>query len=325
MKLTKKPTAIKNDICIKGERTTCGSKMLDNFVPPYNATVADKLTAAGFTLNPGRQMDENSSADYDLALCSDHNGLARRLATANKLIALKPTYGSVSRYGLITPAPSLDQITPIGKTVRDVAELYNIICGADEKDSTTIERDYPDFTADDEAIAHLYKIGAVVGTRCAAFLSPIKINLPSAEHALTAFQIIACAEGFSNLARYDGIKFGYRSDNAATLAELYENTRAEGFGEWTKKSIILGAIALSKQYRHQYYDRAIRARAQITAELNTAFEQCDIIIAPLDETWSVIPNLTGCPSITIGGIQLIGPKFSEEMLFRVATEVEKNA
>ncbi|MCL2837866.1 MAG: amidase family protein [Oscillospiraceae bacterium] len=325
-----KTISIKDDICIKGELTTCGSKMLANFKPPYNATVVDKLAAACFNVIGGNTMDENSSIDADFALCSDHAGLARRFAMANSLIALKPTYGSVSRYGLITPAPSLDQISPIGKTVRDVAELYSVICGMDERDSTTVERDYPNFCENlDKGIE-----GIIVGT---AFCRPqqnilggkmpplqktIPIELPSIEYASTVFQIIAYAETFSNLARYDGIKFGYRSENAATLAELYENTRAEGFGYDTKKQIITGAIALSRDNRHLYYDRAIRGRAKLCAELDNAFAQSDVIITPLDDSWTVIPNLTGCPAIAVGGIQIIAPKFSEELLFRAARTIE---
>jgi len=322
MNLTGKSITIKNDICIKGELTTCGSKMLADFKPPYNATVVDKLTAAGLVIIPDQAVDESQFLGSDFALCSDHEGLARRFATTNGLVALKPTYGSVSRYGLITPAPSLDQISPIGKTVRNVAELYSVICGADERDSTTIDRDYPNFTETIDGGISDVKIGIPSSFNFPTENPTSPIDLPTAEHAAATHQIIACAETFSNLARYDGIKFGHRSENAATLAELYENTRAEGFGYNTKKQIITGAIVLSRDNRHLYYDRAIRARAKLCAELNKAFEQCDVIITPLDDSWTVIPNLTGCPAIAINGLQIIAPKFGEELLFRAARTIE---
>jgi len=271
---------IQNNICVKGKLTTCDIRMLENFIPPYNATVVDKLASAG-----------NISGE-NLELSSDYDGSMRRNAAERGLVALKPTCGSVSRYGLITGAPSLEVIIPIGKTVDDVAALYRIIREEDICGTAAVECETPNICDN--------------------------IELPSAEYAQTAHSIIACAERFSNLARFDGIKFGHRSENSATLAELYENSRGEGFDDIIKKQIIAGAIFLSREYRHLYYDRAVRARAKITAEVSAALEQCDVISAPLNGEWAVIPNLTGLPALTVGNAQLIGKKFSEELLFRVA-------
>jgi Asp-tRNA(Asn)/Glu-tRNA(Gln) amidotransferase A subunit family amidase len=276
--LNEKTIAIKDNICIKDEPATCGLKMLDDFVSPYNATVVDKLIAAGFSIAPEPPA----------------------IAAEAEYIKLKPTRGAVSRYGLITATPSLEEITPMGKTVDEVAELFNIIRGVDEKDVTTI-----------------------VGANCVRpQADDIKTGkLPPIKYAKTTYNIIAAAEMFSNYARFDGIRYGYRSDNAETLTELYENTRAEGFDEETKKQIITGAIALSKQYRHLYYDRAVRARAKICEEVNAAFQKCDVIITPIDDNSAIIPNLTGLPAIFVAGKQKKKKKFSEELLFQVAREV----
>lgn len=284
-----KTIAIKNNICIKNTPTDCGTKMLENFVAPYNATVVDKLTAAG--LNVTRDSSE-------LALSSCCN-LMSESGSQQQNIMLKPTRGAVSRYGLITACPSLEEITIIGQTVDDVAELFNIVRGIDEKDSTTVD-------------------GVAIGI-------PQEIRkgeLPNIDYAKITHDIIAAAETFSSLARFDGIKFGHRSENAATLADLYENTRAEGFDYNTKLQIMLGGVALSRENRRLYYDRAIRARAKITEEINTIFENCDIIVTPIDENSAVIPSLIGLPSLVLPkSIQIIGPKFSEELLLHAAKEV----
>ena len=295
-----KTISIKDNICIKGKLTTCGMKMLENFVPPYNATVVDKLVAAGLTIADG---------ETDLALSSSSGENCLPLQD----IMLKPTRGAISRYGLITATPSLEEITIIGERVDEVAELFNVIRGVDEKDSTTIN------VGDARpSVPKNQTIGALAGEYGSPLQNTISVEIPNIEQARTAYNIIAAAETFSNLARFDGMKFGHRSENAETLTELYENTRAEGFDYNTKKQIMLGAVVLSRQYRHLYYDRAIRARAKIAEEMNAAFEKCDVIVASLDENSGIIPNLTGLPAIAVGNVQIIGPKFSEELLFEIA-------
>jgi len=344
MNSSKKPIGIKNNICVKGKSVTCGSKTLENFVPPYNATVMDKLyEVAGddvgiriFNMaefSTGAEVTVfNRGEEIDCALSSDYDGTERQFAASNGFVALKPTYCSVSRYGLISAYPSLETIAPIAKTVRGVAELYGIICGADEKDSTTVERNYCDFAANIDNEIGKIKIGTFSGGLTTSNPLNTKIEnlgfkivgvgVISAQHAVNTHKIIACCEMFSSLARFDGIKFGHRSENAETLAELYNNTRAEGFGYETKKQILLGAVMLSKQHRIYYYNKAILARAKITEEINDMFKRCDVVATPLDATYTTMPNLAGLPAIAVKGVQLIGPKFSEELLFKVARVIE---
>jgi len=281
-----KTIAIKDNICVKGEAATCGMKMLENFIPPYNATVVDRLNANEFTVT-------RESADLMLSSSTGEH------SSPLQGIMLKPTRGAVSRYGLITATPSLEEITIIGKTVNDVEELFNIVRGVDEKDSTTVAGKNVDIPAN-------IKIG----------------ELHEIEYASTAHKIIACGETFSNLAKFDGMKFGYRSENAETLTELYENTRAEGFDYDTKLKILLGGVVLGREYRHLYYDRAVRARAKICEDVNAVLETCDVIVTPLGGNYAVIPNLTGLPAIVVGDKQIIGRKFSEELLLMVAKTME---
>ncbi len=396
------PVGIKDNICTKGLLTTCSSKMLYNFVPPYNATVMNKLIADDIVVTGKLNMDEfamGSSTENSyfkktknpidltrvpggssggsaaavaageaiVALGSDTGGSIRQPASFCGVVGLKPTYGSVSRYGLVAFASSLDQIGPIGKSVKDVAMLYSAICGADKMDATSVRREYPDFTAclgkgvkgltigipkeyfgagiDPEvraavtAAAKIYEQGGATVK---------EISLPSTDYALSAYYIIASAEASSNLARFDGVKYGYRTENYSNLTEMYEKTRSEGFGAEVKRRILLGTFVLSSGYYDAYYKRAKLLQKRIAAEFADAFTGCDFILTPTTpmtafklgenmndplkmyagDICTVTVNIAGLPALSIPcgvdqkgmpiGMQMIGAKFSEDLLLNAA-------
>ena len=401
------PVAIKDNICTKGLLTTCASKILYNFNPPYNATVIEKLAASDVVFPGKLNMDEfamGSSCEnsaikpthnpHDLsrvpggssggsaaavaagqaimALGSDTGGSIRQPASYCGIVGLKPTYGSVSRYGLIAFASSLDQIGPMARTVEDTAMLYSAICGHDKHDATSVAREYPDFTklmnqgvkglrigipneyfgegVTDEvkksvmdAVNQLKSEGAVVKS----------ISLPSTDAALAAYYIISSAEASSNLARFDGVKYGYRAQNAENLIDLYEASRSEGFGDEVKRRIMLGTFVLSSGFFDAYYKRAKVLQQKIGAEFTEAFENCDIIATPTSpftafklgenvddplkmyaaDICTITLNIASLPGMSIPcgvgadgmpiGLQLIGPRFSEATLFNVAHHYEK--
>lgn len=399
--LTGIPVGIKDNICTEGIVTTCASKMLYNFMPPYNATVIEKLQKAGYVLPGKLNMDEfamgsscetshfkqtHNPHDPDrvpggssggsaaavaageaiLALGSDTGGSIRQPASCCGVIGLKPTYGSVSRYGLIAFASSLDQIGPFGRCVEDVAALYGVLCGHDPMDATSARRDYPDFAARlqgnvqglrigipkeyygegldpdvygliREALSDLEKAGATL----------VDVSLPSTDYALAAYYIISSAEASSNLARYDGVKYGYRTEKYDSLNEMYEKSRSEGFGDEVKRRIMLGTFVLSSGYYDAYYKRAKVVQKVIRDEFSAAFEQCDILLTPTtpstafklgenvgdplkmyaSDICTVTVNIAGLPGMSVPcgrlnglpvGMQLIGPAFSEQRLFDVA-------
>ncbi len=406
-KLAGIPIAIKDNICTKGVATTCSSKMLENFVPPYDATVMEKLNACDIVMTGKANMDEFamgsstensyfkktanphdlervpggssggsaaavSAGEAILSLGSDTGGSIRQPAGYCGVVGLKPTYGSVSRYGLVAFASSLDQIGPIGRSVEDVATLYSAICGRDEHDATSVVRDYPSF---ENAITNDVK-GLKIGLPKEYFSDGIgsetkqkvmdavklleaqgatvkEISLPSTDYALSAYYIIASAEASSNLARFDGVKYGYRTPNYETLEQLYVNTRTEGFGEEVKRRIMLGTFVLSSGYYDAYYKRAKLLQNRISQEFAQAFSDVDVLITPttpdtafkLGENVSdvlkmyagdictVTVNIAGLPAISIPcgtdsknlpvGLQLIGSKFSEQTLFNTAGCYEK--
>ncbi|HAN43751.1 MAG TPA: Asp-tRNA(Asn)/Glu-tRNA(Gln) amidotransferase GatCAB subunit A [Ruminococcaceae bacterium] len=401
------PVGIKDNICTKDVLTTCSSKILYNFVPPYNATVIEKLNKMDIVMTGKLNLDEfamGSSCENSyfkktknphnlncvpggssggsaaavasgmavLALGSDTGGSIRQPASYCGIVGLKPTYGSVSRYGLVAFASSLDQIGPMARTVEDAAMLYTAICGWDNMDATSINKEYPDFAklidndikglkigipaeyfgdgVDEEvknavmnAVKQLESSGAVVK----------QISLPSTPYALSAYYIISSAEASSNLARFDGVKYGYRTENYDNLLSLYENTRSEGFGDEVKRRIMLGTFVLSSGYYDAYYKRAKILQQKISAEFSSAFSECDIIITPtspsvafkLGENTSdplkmyaadictITVNIAGLPAISIPcgsdknglpiGMQMIGPKFSESTLLNAANYYEK--
>lgn len=401
------PIGIKDNICTRDVLTTCASKMLYNFLPPYHATVMEKLAAQDIVMTGKLNMDEfamGSSCETSyfkktrnphnteyvpggssggsaaavaageavLSLGSDTGGSIRLPASYCGIVGLKPTYGSVSRYGLVAFASSLDQIGPFGRSVSDVAMLYQAICGHDRLDATSERREYPDFVQAEKCDLHGITIGlpkeyysdgvnAQVREqvrRAASLLEERgatlkEVSLPSTDYALSAYYIISSAEASSNLARFDGVKYGYRTENYNSLLEMYENTRSEGFGDEVKRRILLGTFVLSSGYYDAYYKRAKLLQKQIQAEFDEVFGDCDVLLTPTgtdtafrlgekqndplqmyaNDICTVTVNIAGLPAMSVPcgkgengmpiGMQLIGPKFSEQTLFGVAREYEE--
>ncbi|WP_177917997.1 Asp-tRNA(Asn)/Glu-tRNA(Gln) amidotransferase subunit GatA [uncultured Eubacterium sp.] len=390
------PIAIKDNICEKGKLTSCASKILYNFKPPYNATVINKLDACdmiafgkvnmdefamgsttetsfyGATKNPwdvtrvpgGSSGGAAASVAADesiVALGSDTGGSIRQPASFCGVTGLKPTYGSVSRYGLIAYASSLDQIGPIGKDVLDVAAVFNVIKGKDEKDGTSMQSEI--FSLDDIKIDSLKgkKVGIPndyfgegindeVAQRVMAAAQTLKalgaeieqFDMPIVKYAIPTYYIIACAEACSNLSRFDGIKYGYKAEDALNLRDVYFKSRSEGFGMEVKKRIMLGNFVLSSGYFDAYYKKALQAKGLICKAFNDAFEKYDFLLGPvapttalkmgeglsdplamyLGDIYTVMINISGLPSLALPcgfdsnnmpvGMQLIGKPFDEK-------------
>ena len=372
------PIAVKDNICTRGQKTTCSSKMLENFVPTYDAQVVKQLEDAGMVILGKTNMDEFAmgsttetsafgvtrnpwnpehvpggssggscaavaAGEAVMALGSDTGGSIRQPAAYCGVTGLKPTYGRVSRYGLIAYASSLDQIGPIGKNVKDCAALFEIIAGHDSKDSTSA--DVPV-----ESYDSLVSGG----------LSGMRIGIPKEylaegcdEDVIPAYYIIACAEASSNLERFDGVKYGYRTPGATELHEMYKKSRAEGFGEEVKRRILLGSFVLSAGYYDAYYMKALRAKGLIKKEFDKAFQKYDCILAPaspttapkigtslsdplqmyLSDIYTVAVNLAGLPAVSLPcgmdsrelpiGMQLIGDCFQEKKILRAAAAYEQ--
>ncbi len=402
------PLAVKDVICTKGIRTTCGSHILANFVPPYDATVALKLKEAGGILLGKTNMDEfamgssneNSAfrptrnpwnldripggssggsaaavaADECIAAVgSDTGGSIRQPASHCGVVGFKPTYGRVSRYGLVAFASSLDQIGPITKDVTDAALLLNVIAGYDQRDSTSVPREVPDYRENlleglagvtvgipreyfveglvpevERAVRQAIKTLESLGARA------IEVSLPHTEYGVAAYYIIAPAEASSNLARYDGVKYGYRDREGKTLMEMYRKSRSEGFGAEVKRRIMLGTYALSAGYYDAYYKKALQVRTLIREDFLTAFKQCQALVTPvaptaafplgekvddplqmyLSDVFTLPASLAGIPGISIPcgftseglpiGLQILAPHFEEGLALRVAYNFEKN-
>lgn len=401
------PIGIKDNISTKGIRTTCSSKMLENYVPPFDATVMNKINNAGMTVIGKMNMDEfamGSSTETSymhltrnpyntecvpggssggsaaavaageaiLTLGSDTGGSIRQPAALCGVVGMKPTYGSVSRYGLVAFASSLDQIGPLGKSVKDVAMLQSLICGHDRYDATSKNIEYPDYAAALKENAKGLKIGIPKEYFGEGIDSQVKesvmkavkefeeqgavikeISLPSTEYAINTYYIIASAEASSNLARFDGVKYGYRTAEYDGLVDMYEKTRSEGFGDEVKRRIMLGTFVLSSGYFDAYYKKAKRVQNQISQEFTDAFKDCDIIATPTvpasafkigenigdpikmyyNDVCTVTVNIAGLPAISLPcgkdsagmpmGLQLIGDKFSEQTLLNTAYTYEK--
>ncbi|WP_312641890.1 Asp-tRNA(Asn)/Glu-tRNA(Gln) amidotransferase subunit GatA [Hydrogenoanaerobacterium sp.] len=396
------PIAIKDNICTKGVKTTCASKILGDFIPPYDATVIERLKANDFIMVGKANLDEfamggscensafmKTANPYDLScvpggssggsaasvaageailsLGSDTGGSIRQPSAFCGLVGLKPTYGSVSRYGLVAFASSLDQIGPMGRSVEDVAALYSAICGKDNMDATSVSLSQNDFTKGLDGDVRGLRIGVPkeyfgdgvdesVKTAVYKAIDELKnagavikeVSLASTDFAISAYYIISSAEASSNLARFDGVKYGYRAENFSGLTDMYEKTRSEGFGNEVKRRIMLGTFVLSSGYYDAYYKRAKRLQQRIMAEYDAAFKDCDVIITPTTPTTAykigervndilkmyagdmctVTVNIAGLPAMSIPcgsdekglpiGMQLIGPKFSEQLLFKTA-------
>ena len=401
------PIGIKDNISTKGLRTTCSSKMLENYVPPFDATVVQKVNNAGMIITGKLNMDEfamGSSTEssyfqktknpFDLSrvpggssggsvasvcacesivsLGSDTGGSIRQPSSYCGVVGLKPTYGSVSRYGLIAFASSLDQIGPIGRCVKDVAMLQSVITGYDKMDSTSAYREYSDLSVNLKNNLKGLKIGVPKEYFGDGIDSSIKesvynainllekqgaiikqISLPSTDYALSAYYVISSAEASSNLARFDGVKYGYRTENYDNLLDMYEKTRSEGFGDEVKRRIMLGTFVLSSGYYDAYYKQAKLTQKRISSEFSEAFSNVDVIATPTVPTTAfkfgenddnpikmystdictVTINIAGLPAVSVPcgkdelglpiGLQLIGNKFDEQTILNTAYSYEQ--
>jgi aspartyl-tRNA(Asn)/glutamyl-tRNA(Gln) amidotransferase subunit A len=422
------PIAIKDNLCTDYGHTTCSSKMLANFRAPYNATAAARLEAAGAIVLGKTVLDEfamGSSTENSAfgparnpwdpsrvpggssggsavavaarmaagALGSDTGGSIRQPAAYCGVVGLKPTYGRVSRWGLVAFASSLDQIGPFGQTVADVALLLQVIAGRDELDATSAAVPVPDYLgalgmgdgkdtdkltglrlsvppgsarpriglakqylsdANEPAVAKAIENAISVFRGQGATI--VEVDLPHTEYGIPTYYIVATAEASSNLARYDGVHYGYRSAQAENLVDVYARSRAEGFGAEVKRRIMLGTYVLSAGYHDAYYLRALKVRRLIKRDFDAAFERCDAILCPtttgpafafgakaddplamyLNDVYTVNCNLAGLPGISLPmgfaggdgaavlplGLQLLGPLFQEEKLLRIARMFE---
>ena len=402
------PVVIKDNICVQGQDTTCASRILKGFKPPYDATCVRRLKAEGAIIFARANMDEfafGSSCETScygathnpwdltripggssggsaacvaadetiLALGTDTGGSIRQPAALCAVVGLKPTYGRVSRYGLIAFASSLDQIGTLSKDVRDAALLMNVIAGGDSMDSTCVDKQVPDYTkslvdnvkgiklafpkeyfaqgldpeikeAVEKSLDLLKDLGAEIK----------EISLPHTEYAVADYYIVATAEASSNLARFDGVQYGYRSPHFSDLIDMYRKTRGQAFGEEAKRRIILGTYALSSGYYDAYYLRALKVRRLIKEDFDRAFKDVDCIVTPtsptvafkigekidnplamyLSDIYTISVNLAGLPAISIPcgfnqeglpiGLQIIARPFDEETLLRTAYTFEQN-
>ena len=407
--LTGIPIALKDLLCTKGVTTTCASHILHNYVPPYDATVVEKLRDAGAVFTGKTSMDEfamGSSTEtsyfgitknpWDLeripggssggsaaavvadeciaAIGSDTGGSIRQPAALCGVVGMKPTYGRVSRYGLVAFASSLDQIGPFTKDVEDCAIMMNILAGYDPRESTSVPVDVPDYrqflsrgiggwkvgipkeyfiegidAEVKDAIQQTIKVIEGMGAKC------IEVSLPHTEYCLAVYYIIAPAEASSNLARYDGVKYGFRSLDGRDLMEMYKKSRSAGFGAEVKRRIMLGTYVLSSGYYDAYYKKASQVRALIKQDFDEAFKQCDVLLTPttptpafkigektddplqmyLSDIFTISTNLAGIPGMVVPcgftraglpvGVQFLAGHFEEGKLIQIAAAYEKNA
>ena len=377
------PIGIKDNMCTKGVKTTCSSKMLENFVAPYDATVVEKLNAENMIDLGKLNMDEfamGGSTEYSYFKKTKNpwnlnkvpGGSIRQPASFCGVVGLKPTYGLVSRYGLVAFASSLDQIGPITKDVYDSAMLLNLIAGHDEKDTTSEDMPKKDYTKALKNDVKGLKIGVPKEFFGEGINEEVKASLENAiqeyknmgaeieefsldiaQYSLATYYIIACAEASSNLGRFDGIRYGYRTPEFNNLKELYKKSRSEGFGDEVKRRIILGTYVLSSGYYDAYYKKAQQVRTLVMNEFNKAFEKYDVILTPTSPTvafdigsrsnnplemyladiCTVSVNIAGLPGISIPvgvdkegmpiGMQLIGNRFQEETILNAAYTMEQ--
>lgn len=401
------PVALKDNLCTEGIRTTCASKMLENFVPPYTATAVQKLYDANLVLVGKTNLDEfamGSSTENSkfhlthnpwdvervpggssggsaaavaagqaiVSLGTDTGGSIRQPASYCGVVGMKPTYGAVSRYGAVPFASSLDQIGPITKDVTDMAHMLNVICGHDPLDSTSANLQHPDFTkylVNDikglkigvpkeylaeginsqvknrikEAIEKMTELGAYVE----------EISMPHTDYAMPAYYLLATAEASSNLARYDGVSFGFRAAEAEDVVDMFKRSRSQGFGDEVKLRIMLGTYSLSAGYYDAYYLKALKVRTLIKQDFDQALEKYDLLLGPtspstafkigelindpiqmyLQDICTIPVNLAGLPAISLPcglvnnmpvGLQLIGKAFEEGTLLRAAYTFEQN-
>jgi aspartyl-tRNA(Asn)/glutamyl-tRNA(Gln) amidotransferase subunit A len=408
------PLAIKDLFCTKGVKTTAASKILGNFVPPYESTVTQNLwdagavmlgktnldefamgssnetSAFGNVINPWRAKNSNvnlvpggssggSSAAVAADLClaatgTDTGGSIRQPAAVTGRVGLKPTYGRCSRFGIVAFASSLDQAGPMTKTVKDAAIMLKTMASVDAKDSTSVDLPVPDYEKLLEGgikglrvgIPKEYRIDGApaeidaLWSKGAQWLKSqgaeiVEVSLPHTKYALPTYYIVAPAEASANLARYDGVKFGYRAEGVRDIIDLYEKSRGQGFGAEVQRRILIGTYVLSAGYYDAYYTRAQKLRSLIKRDFEQAFETCDVLLTPttpgpafgvgaktsdplemyLQDVFTVTVNLAGLPGISVPaglsenglplGLQLIGKAFDEATLLRAAAAVETAA
>ena len=404
------PLAIKDNLCTRGVRTTCSSRMLENFVPPYESTVTGRLWQAGAVLLGKTNLDEfamGSSTETSVfgpsrnpwntekvpggssggsaaavaagecvgSLGSDTGGSIRQPAAFCGVVGLKPTYGRVSRYGLVAFASSLDQVGPFATNVADAAELLQVIAGEDPRDSTCLKAPVPDYTAALQQPVAGLKVGIVRECFEAEGLDPevkasvmaaaaqlealgcelVEVSCPRFNDGIATYYVIAPSEASANLARYDGVKYGYRAADAASLAEMTSRSRAEGFGDEVQRRILIGTYALSAGYVDAYYKKAQQVRTLIRRDFDRAFGSVDVLLTPTSPTTAfgfgahsedplamyladllTIPaNMAGLPAISLPcgfdgagmpiGVQLITGVLQEERLLQVAWHYEQAA
>ena len=367
------PVALKDNLCTEGLRTTCASKILGNYQPPYTATAVQKLLDAGAIILGKTNLDEfamgssNENSAYGparnphneayvpggtsggsaaavaaglapVALGSDTGGSIRQPASFCGVIGMKPTYGRVSRYGLVAHASSLDQIGPLANSAEDAARVLNVIAGRDRYDATSANVDVPNYLASLSGDMKGLRIGvppecfgeglhAEVKAKVEAAIAQLKaqgaelveVSLPHTKYAVAVYYLISTAEASSNLSRYDGVRYGVRAEAARTLAEMYRKTREQGFGAEVKRRIMLGTFALSSGYYDAYYEKAQRVRTMLVQDFERAFEKCDVIVTPtaptppfkigeksddplamyLGDIYTVTINLAGLPAISV--------------------------
>ncbi|GBD35714.1 Glutamyl-tRNA(Gln) amidotransferase subunit A [bacterium HR36] len=406
-KLAGLPVAIKDVLCTKGVPTTCCSKILQNFLPPYDAHVIERLKQEDAVLIGKTNMDEfamgssteNSAfqitrnpwdlertpggssggsaaavaaCEAPLSIGSDTGGSIRQPASLCGIVGLKPTYGRVSRYGLVAFASSLDQVGPFGHDVYDVALLLEVIAGHDHRDSTSVPAPVPPYRANLEEAVRPLTIGVAreyfgegldaeveqavrealnVYRRLGATIK--EISLPHSKYAVATYYIVATAEASSNLARYDGVHYGYRAKRFDNMIHMYSRTRGEGFGAEVKRRIMLGTYVLSRGYYEAYYLKALKVRRLIKEDFDRAFAECDVVAGPtsptpafkigektanplamyLSDIYTISCNLAGIAGISIPcgftknglpiGLQLLAPPFSEDKLLRIARMYER--
>lgn len=402
------PISLKDLICTHGFRTTCSSRYLDQFVAPYDATVVKRLKAAGAVLVGKTNMDEfamGSSSENAwrhptfnpwsrdhvpggssggsaaavaaheclASLGSDTGGSIRQPASFCGVTGLKPTYGRVSRFGLVAFASSFDQIGPLTKTAEDAALLMNVIGGKDPLDSTSADRVRPDFTQASGGDLKGLKMGVpkeyftssvdpevgravqeAIQTLESLGMKQVEVSLPHTRYAVATYYILACAEASANLSRYDGVRYGRRSDQSDNLQDMYFNSRSEGFGEEVKRRIILGTFVLSSGYYDAYYLKGQKVRTLIKRDFEEAYQKCDLIAAPtcpapafklgeklddplqmyLADVFTISANLAGVPALSIPcgfaapdglpiGLQLMGKHFDEETLLKAGRRFQQ--
>jgi len=401
------PLSIKDVLCTEGVRTTCGSRILENFVPPYDATAVAKLKQSGAVLLGKVSMDEfamgstsencafgaprnpwnieyicggssgGSAASVAADECigslgTDTGGSIRQPASHCGVVGLKPTYGRVSRYGLVAFASSLDQVGPLTKDVTDCALLMNVISGYDAKDSTSVKEEVPDFRRAlrdglqgmkigipreyfvkglDPEVAKAVKRGIDILREAGA--ETVEVSLPHTDYCVAVYYLVAPAEASSNLARYDGVRYGFRDKTSETLLDMYKNSRSRGFGNEVKRRIIIGTYALSSGYYDAYYKKASQVRTLITEDFRKVFAACDVLASPVTPTpaWklaekiddplsvylsdilTISANLAGIPGISVPcgfsheglpiGLQIQGAHFQEEKLLAAAYNLEQ--